>query len=131
MSSIFNKIIPGKKKGEEKKEEKKVEEKKAETQTLTSHGYAGKSVLKDPLITEKTREMSIDGKYTFEIKPSANKNEVKKEVERRYGVTVEKVNLARKKIRPRQYRGRMGKSRLQKKAIVTLKEGDKIDIFPA
>lgn len=120
-------------KKEEKKEvkkDKKVEEPKKAPAT-PSYSYAGKSIIKEPLVTEKSRDMSMDGKYVFSVDLGTNKSEVKKEVEKRYNVTVEKVNITRKSFRPRRYRGQEGKIRKQKKAVVTLKEGDKIEIFPA
>jgi len=146
MSNIFKKIISGDRKKDEGKEKNKVEkeaskketpekktEKKAAKQKMessVSYGYSKKSILKEPLITEKSRDMSVNGKYVFSVSSSANKNEVKKEVQRRYDVTVEKVNIIKKGIRPKQFRGREGKIKMQKKAIVTLKEGDTIEVFP-
>jgi large subunit ribosomal protein L23 len=146
MSNIFKKIISGDKKKDEGKEKDKVKketpkkevpekrtEKKVAKKNLessVSHGYSKRSILKEPLITEKSRDMSVNGKYVFSVSSSANKSEVKKEVQRRYGVTVEKVNIIKKGIRPKQFRGREGKVKMQKKAVVTLREGDSIEIFP-
>ena len=68
-------------------------------------------------------------KYVFKVSPRANKNEVKKAIEEVYGVKVEKINninIPRKK----RVRGRTeGWKPGYKKAVVTLKEGDKIDLF--
>jgi len=149
MSSIFDKIIPGK--GEDKKKKKKEEEKKKSSKKekasktkkkkssskpkkkkskISAEGFSKTSNLVQPWITEKAREMEAQGKYTFRVKPEANKSEVKKEVQQRYDVTVTKVNISNTLKRPKQFRGIQGKREHVKKAIVTLKEGDKIEIFP-
>lgn len=86
-------------------------------------------VLIEPWITENTTAMLELNKYVFKIAPMAGKKEVKKAVENLYKVKVEAVNTI--KI-PRKFRimGRkQGWKSGFKKAIVTLKEGDKIELF--
>ena len=86
------------------------------------------TVLKRPLITEKTADLSMLNKYIFVVGDGANKNEVKKSVESLYGVSVMSVNIV-KVPRKKRHRGRvMGWKAGFKKAIVTVKEGDKIEI---
>ncbi len=138
MSSVLDKIIPGKdkgkksdkkkKKGKKKGDKKKKKEKKK--QVSAPGGFSGKSVIKKPWITEKARDMNEEGKYVFIIDNEGNKSEVKKEIEQRYDVSVEKVNVLRQLVRPSSFRGREGRTKIVKKAIVTLKEGDSINIFP-
>jgi large subunit ribosomal protein L23 len=86
-------------------------------------------VLIEPWITENTTAMLELNKYVFKIAPKATKKEVKKSVEDLYKVKVLAVNTV--KI-PRKFRiqGRMqGWKAGFKKAIVTLREGDKIEFF--
>ena len=91
-------------------------------------------VLMRPVITEKVnQQMEKSNRYTFVIDKRANKLEVKKAVEEFYGVTVENVNTARV---PAKAKTRMTKAGIlsgrksgYKKAIITLAEGDSIDLF--
>jgi len=92
------------------------------------------TVLIRPVITEKVNgQIEKSSRYTFVISRSANKLEVKKAVEAFYGVKVENVNTARV---PAKAKTRMTKAGIlsgrksgYKKAIVTLAEGDSIDLF--
>lgn len=87
-----------------------------------------------PVITEKVNgQIEKSNRYTFVIDKRANKLEVKKAVEEFYGVKVEEVNTARV---PAKNKTRMTKAGIlsgrksgYKKAIVTLAEGDSIDLF--
>src|ERR1043165_1506241 len=91
-------------------------------------------VLIRPVITEKVNgQMEKSGRYTFVIDKRANKLEVKKAVEEFYGVKVEDVNTS---VVPAKAKTRMTKAGIlsgrksgYKKAIVTLAEGDTIDLF--
>jgi len=91
-------------------------------------------VLMRPVITEKVNgQIEKSNRYTFVIDKRANKLEVKKAVEEFYGVKVENVNTARV---PAKSKTRMTKAGIlsgrksgYKKAIVTLAEGDSIDLF--
>ncbi|MBU1289669.1 50S ribosomal protein L23 [Patescibacteria group bacterium] len=89
-------------------------------------------VIKEPHITEKASYLGEQNKYAFKIYPKANKSEVKKAVEALYGTKVEKVNIihsAPKKRRVGRSEGwRGGLKKGFKKAIVTLKKGEKIEI---
>jgi len=91
-------------------------------------------VLKKPLITEKSTRLSEElGQYVFVVDINASKPEIKKAVETYYdGVKVRKVNTM---IMPSKPKGRFtrsgyqgGRSKIWKKAIITLKEGE-IDFF--
>jgi large subunit ribosomal protein L23 len=91
------------------------------------------SLIVKPIITEKANSLTEDlGRYSFEVHKNANKVEIKKAVEQTYGVTVEAVNTMRyagKLKRNRKTWQLDGKSAAFKKAVVTLKEGDVIDIY--
>lgn len=83
-----------------------------------------------PIITEKgTIQMEL-GKYVFDVLPKATKPDIKAAIESLFDVTVVKVNtltLPRKKRRVGRY---IGYKAQYKRAIVTLKEGDSITLFP-
>lgn len=92
-----------------------------------------KKILKKPLITEKLSRLQEEGKYAFKVYKHATKPEIKKAVEDRYPhVKVAKVNTM---VMPSKPKGRFtragyveGRSKVWKKAIVTLREGE-IDFF--
>jgi large subunit ribosomal protein L23 len=87
-------------------------------------------ILRRPLLTEKGQDMrDTEGKYLFEVEPDANKVEIKHAVEKLFGVHVAKVNtmwMHGKKKRVGRY---IGTRPNWKKAVVTLREGDTIDLF--
>ena len=89
-----------------------------------------KFLIQRPYITEKSGMATQSGKYTFLVKDAANKSEVKKIVEAEYKVHVVSVNVVN--ARPKEKRrGRViGIRHGFKKAIVTLKKGEKLDIIP-
>ena len=87
-------------------------------------------VLRRPLITEKnTAIQAPQGKYAFEVAEGANKDQVKLAVEKSFKVSVTAVNVMTVSGKMRRMRGKMIKTPSWKKAIVTLKPGDKIELF--
>lgn len=89
-----------------------------------------RSVLKRPWVSEKARDMGAAGTYVFLVDVGANKHMVRDEVERRYGVSVTSIHIVRGQKRAKRFAGRTGGKRSFKKAMVTVKPGQKIDIFP-
>ncbi|MEQ8244750.1 MULTISPECIES: 50S ribosomal protein L23 [Fulvivirga] len=91
------------------------------------------SVLIKPLVTEKVSALNEKGKYGFVVNRKANKVEIKKAVEKMYGVTVEGVNtmnyLGKAKSRFSKSRMISGRASSFKKAIVTVADGDIIDFY--
>ncbi len=87
------------------------------------------NILKKPVITEKTYKLMEMNKYVFVVHPQANKGEIKIAFEKIFGVKVQDVNLL--KLKPKKKRvGRfLGKKPGVKKAIITLKPGQKLDAF--
>lgn len=90
-------------------------------------------VLIKPLVTEKVSAMNEHGKYGFIVEKTANKVEIKKEVEKTYGVTVESVNTM---VQPGKAKSRYTKSGIIegstpsfKKAVVQVADGDIIDFY--
>ncbi|MEM1222060.1 MAG: 50S ribosomal protein L23 [Verrucomicrobiota bacterium] len=89
-------------------------------------------ILKEYRVTEKAANLSANlNQYTFEVAQDANRIEVARAVEKVFKVEVTKVNVLNKKPKlkiDRSRRGRPGTKGGHKKAIVTLKEGDKIEL---
>lgn len=86
-------------------------------------------IIKCPIITDKATRLIEENKYTFFVHPSSNKSIIKSAIENLFKVKVLKVNtcnLARKKKRVGKY---IGWKPQYKKAIVTLVEGDVINLF--
>jgi len=83
-----------------------------------------------PLITEKATRLAEQNKYVFEVHPEANKTQIKEAVEKAFGVKVTKVNVIslQRKAR-RTATGHLLLGRRWKKAIVTLAEGHRIELF--
>ena len=86
-------------------------------------------VLRRPLITEKNTTLQAEGKYVFEVAGGANKHQIKQAVEKAYRVDVTAVNVMTVPGKKRRLRRREVLTRSWKKAIVTLKPGDKIEFF--
>ncbi len=81
-----------------------------------------------PVVTEKSTNMSEFNKVTFKVPLSSNKNSLKKSIEKLFKVNVVKVNIVNKKTRIKVSRGKKVKKKGYKKAIVTLKKGQNIDL---
>ena len=86
-------------------------------------------VLRKPLVTEKNTSLQAQGKYAFEINRDATKNQVKQAVEKAFKVTVTSVNVMSVRGTERWVGRKKVSGSSWKKAIVTLKRGDKIQIF--
>ena len=86
-------------------------------------------IIKRPIITEQSMEQTEMKRYTFEVAKTANKIEIAKAVEQIFGVKVVRVNTLTVKPKTKRVRYVAGKTRSWKKAIVTLAEGDTIEVF--
>lgn len=82
-----------------------------------------------PIITERAFDMQELNRYTFEVDKRASKIEIAQAVEEIFNVTVLKVNTVNVKSKPKRMRMVEGRTRTWKKAIVTLVEGDSIELF--
>lgn len=82
-----------------------------------------------PIITEHSYDMMEDNVYTFEVAKTANKIEIRKAVEELFNVKVSKVRTLNVKPKNKRVRVVPGKTRTWKKAMVTLAEGDSIELF--
>ena len=86
-------------------------------------------VLIKPIITEKISSMAAEGKYAFVVSLDANKILVKKAVGAVYGVNVVNVAMINVQGKSVRYGRQLGRRKDWKKAIVTLKAGEKIEIY--
>ena len=82
----------------------------------------------NPLVTEKSTNLSEMNKVVFKVNSSANKRSVKKSIEKIFKVNVVKINIINKQRRFKTARGKKSKIQGYKKAIVTLKKGQSIDL---
>tara|TARA_B100000427_G_C15354315_1_gene526893 strand:+ start:279 stop:572 length:294 start_codon:yes stop_codon:yes gene_type:complete len=81
-----------------------------------------------PVVTEKSTNLSQQNKITFKVLKNLNKNNIKKNVEKIFKVNVIKINIINKQPRRKLVRGRKIKISGYKKAIITLKKGQNIDL---
>ena len=91
--------------------------------------YNPRDILLRPVVSEKTYGLLDEGKYTFVVAPDANKTQIKQAVEEVFRVKVTGVNTLNRQGKRRRTRFGWGKRVDTKRAIVTLAEGDRIDIF--
>ena len=85
-------------------------------------------ILLRPVVTEKTTQQAAFNQYAFVVALKANKGQIKKAVEKAFNVTVENVNTVLQKGKTKRFRGRKSFRSDFKKAYVTLKSGQTIDI---
>lgn len=88
-----------------------------------------RDVLLKPVVSEKSYGLLDEGKYTFLVDPRANKTEIRIAVEQIFNVKVVAVNTINRAGKTRRTRFGVGRRKSTKRAIVTLREGDTIDIF--
>ncbi len=86
-------------------------------------------VLRRPLITERSTAQQATGKYTFEVARDSNKDQIKLAVEKAFNVKVTAVNVLNVSGKRRRVGRREMVGSSMKKAVVTLKKGDKIQFF--
>lgn len=103
------------------------EEKRA---TKTENALIAHRILIKPRVTEKTANLAKENKYVFEVANGINKIEVKKALEAVYGVAATDVNIIKMKGKKTGAMRRIfGKRKDWKKAVVTLKNGESIDVY--
>jgi len=89
-----------------------------------------KFLIKNPIISEKATDISAFGKYIFLVDRRATKPEIKKTVQAIYKVVVEDVNVINIRPKARRLGRTLGTKPGYKKAIVTLKKGQTLDVLP-
>jgi len=88
-----------------------------------------RDVLIKPVISEKSYRLVDDGKYTFLVAPEANKTQIRQAVEQVFRVKVTGVNTINRPGKRRRTRFGWGQRAATKRAIVSLAEGERIDVF--
>lgn len=98
--------------------------------TVTSKTYDDpRDVLLKPVVSEKSYALLDENKYTFIVDPRANKTQIRQAVEKVFQVKVIGVNTINRQGKRKRTRTGYGKRADTKRAIVTVAEGDRIDIF--
>ena len=87
-------------------------------------------IIKSPQITEKASELAEENQYVFKVFPQAYKIQIKKAIEKIYGVDVEKVRIINVPSKTRRLGRISGVKPGYKKAVVKIKKGQKIEILP-
>ena len=87
------------------------------------------NVIIRPVVSERSFDLMSKNKYTFEVAKTAGKEEIAAAVEKLFGVHVVKVNTMSVKSKVKRVRYAFGTTRSWKKAIVTVADGDSIEIF--
>lgn len=109
---------------EEKREEKI--EKSPRTKKVQAFSY---EAITEPHISEKATNLAEQNKYTFKVQKSANKHEIKKAIEGIYNVEVLSVNIIKIPAKKRRIGKTEGFKKGYSKAVVTIKEGQRIEII--
>jgi large subunit ribosomal protein L23 len=81
-----------------------------------------------PIVTEKSTNLSEQNKVVFKVPTTSNKKNLKKNIEKIFKVNVTKINIVNKQNRTKVARGKKVKVQGYKKAIITLKKGQSIDL---
>ena len=103
-----------------KKKEKIKKENKVSTKLYDS--------IQKPIITEKATLLSNNSQVIFSIPMDVTKKNVKEAVEKLFRVNVKKINIIVSKGKTKRFKGKIGKRKNEKKAIISLEKGQKIDI---
>lgn len=114
-----------------KKVTKKPATKKAEMIVAAENAEIACRILVEPWITEKTHGAIANEKYTFKVTGGATKKQVKAAIDGMYKVHVAKINVVNVQSKRKAYGRYMGIKSGMKKATVTLKKGEKIELFKA
>ena len=88
-----------------------------------------RQILIAPVVSEKSYSLIADNKYCFKVHSQAHRMQVRQAVETLFEVKVERVNISKVPAKPKRRGAHAGIRPGWKKAIVTVKEGEKIDIF--
>ncbi len=86
-------------------------------------------VLVKPLITEKSTLLQEEGKYVFHVAPRANKVQIREAVQKSFGVVVIDVNILKVRGKMKRYGPKLARTPDMKKAVVTLRPGDRIQLI--
>ena len=132
LSFFKKKPTEGKKAEGEKREKEKMEKSKSEApapKKIKKGTHAAYRILKSLHVTEKATDLNKNNQYVFEVFPKANKSEIKNAIEGVFNVEVIGVNIVRIPAKRRRLGRTLGWKKSYKKAIIRIKEGQKIDIL--
>ncbi len=90
-----------------------------------------KFLIKNPVVSEKSTNGALMGKYTFLVENKATSSEIKKIVEKLHNVHVIKSNVINARPKPKRFGQHVGSRPGFKKIIVTLRKGEKLDVLPS
>ena len=90
--------------------------------------FSNYDIIRSPVVTEKSTLASEHGQIVFDVAIDATKSDIKAAVEGLFSVKVKAVNTLVRKGKVKRFRGTIGRQSDVKKAIVTLKDGDSIDV---
>ena len=88
-----------------------------------------RDILLGPVISEKSYGLLDEGKYTFRVRPDANKTQIRIAVEQVFNVSVLSVNTLNRQGKRKRTKGGFGTRNSSKRAVVALRPGDRIDLF--
>ena len=88
-----------------------------------------RSIIIEPVVSEKSYALMADGKYTFRVDDRAHKTQIARAVEEVFDVTVMNVRTQKIRSKPKRRGLHSGRTRSWKKAIVKLAPGDRIELF--
>jgi large subunit ribosomal protein L23 len=88
-----------------------------------------REVIIAPVVSEKSYSLIEDNKYSFRVHPRAHKTQIRQAVEELFDVKVESVNVLKVQPKPKRRGLHRGQKPGWKKAVVRLREGDRIEIF--
>jgi large subunit ribosomal protein L23 len=88
-----------------------------------------RDILLGPVISEKSYGLLDEGKYTFLVRPDANKTQIRIAVEQVFNVSVISVNTLNRQGKRKRTKGGFGTRDSSKRAVVALRSGDRIDLF--
>ena len=86
-------------------------------------------IIRSPVITEKSTALSEQNKIMFKVPVEAKKQEIKAAIEQLFGVKVKAVNTIKVHGKNKRFKGAIGKRSDYKKAIITLNEGESVDVM--
>ncbi|MBI4298324.1 MAG: 50S ribosomal protein L23 [Chloroflexi bacterium] len=86
-------------------------------------------IIRRPIVTEKSSVLQERGKYVFEVSIAANKAQIREAIEKAFNVDVVAINTINKKGKRKRFGPKLVENKGLRKAIVTLKSGDKIEVF--
>lgn len=104
---------------------------KTEKNTISSIHQGNTFAVKQPWISEKSYNLSTQGRYVFLVDKHTNKNEVKKAIKEIYKVDPVSVNMITLKKKPTRFGRNVSSGKVYKKAVITLKQGQTLDIMPS